>query len=846
MLRFFLSVLLLLTFILNFKASTIDSLEQALNRPEDTAKVKILVRLAHLYSESAVETAFIKADQAFSLSKKLKYVNGEVGALEAMGYVYLMRDESAKALGKYREAMSIANDNSLTDSIYNIYNNLGDVYSYNGVHDTSNQYYNEALQMAHKLGKKGYEIMPLISIASSYYYQSKMDKALEYFLNAMKIAEELDKKPAIAQCLVNIGNIYYQQEEYTNALRFYEEALSINEQIKNKEEIALCFNNIGNIRRKNKDYDRALDFYLKALQIKEELKDKGGIENTLGNIGNVYLLKKDYDNSIEFYSRALKLSTEEGNKGGIAKSTINIGNLYALKNENDKALDYLVKGLAIAAAIGEKKYLQTGYEDLADVYAKKGEYKLAFENHKLFSEVKDSLLNEQKSKNIAELQTKYETEKKENQIKLQQSELGKQAIIRNAFIAGCVLLLLIVFLAYNRYRIKKKGNELLTAINAELDVLSLVAREAHNGVMICNGDGTILFANHGIYRMLGYTLEDIKTVFGIRLQDFSHNPAITESIKEMMDKKHPVYYESLNTTREGKKLWVATTLTPIVKEHGEIDKIVVIDVDIHDNKLKSLKIEDQSIEIQKSINYARRIQEALLPDIEDITADLPDSFVLFKPKDVVSGDFYWFKEWNNSYVIAAIDCTGHGVPGAFMSVMAQNILSQMVSISVINRPGYILENLHETVRYSLKQHKTDSNSRDGMDVAMCKISKDKKTLEYAGAMRPLYHVRNGVLTEIKGDKHAIGGHQSEERRKFTTHTVPLEKGDCIYIFSDGYADQFGGPEGKKFMTKRMKDVLVSVSNRPAAEQKEFMNKTVEEWRGGLEQIDDILLVGIRF
>ncbi|MBI2271830.1 MAG: tetratricopeptide repeat protein [Bacteroidetes bacterium] len=838
-------VILLSSFISLSQTSKTDSLEQALFTANDTSKVKLLIRLCEAYTENTPETALIRGENALSLSKELKYSYGETNALNALASVYYSRGEENKALDFYKRALLLAQSNSFKNNVYDIYSNIAYIYFVKENYDTAHVFYNSALQIARESENKPSEIAALNSVAGLFYYQSKYDKALENYLDALKISESINNKEGIALCYMGIGNVFNAQKEYDKALRFYGDALSANEAINEKSEIANCLNNIGTVYEEKKEYDKALNYYQRALMLKEELKDKSGIENSLSNIGNVYLQINNYDKGIEYYSRAIKLSEENDNKSGLAQGYFNLGNLYAKKNDHETALLYLNKGLVFAKETGRKDFLKSCYEELADVYSKKGDYKLAFENHKLFANVKDTIYNEQSSKNVAEMQTKYETEKKEKEIALQRSELSKQAIVRNSLIAGVLLVLLIAFLTYNRYRIKKKGNELLTAINAELDVLSLVARETHNGVMICDGDGTFLYMNHGIYRLFGYTFDEIKSVFGTRLQDFSHNPTIDDMIREAIEKKTPVYYESLNTTKAGNKLWIATTLTPIKNDKGNVDKIVVIDVDIHDNKLKSLKIEDQSVEIQKSINYAKQIQEALLPDMDTIIEGLPGAFVVYKPKDVVSGDFYWYADWNNSHVIAAIDCTGHGVPGAFMSVMAHNILSQMISVSVINRPGYVLENLHEIVRASLKQHKIDSTSRDGMDIAMCRISNDKKTLEFAGAMRPIYHVRNGILNEIKGDKYAIGGYQSEGIRKFTTHKMELEKGDCIYLCSDGYADQFGGPEGKKFMTKRLKELLVSISPLSASKQKATLEKSFTDWKADKEQIDDILVIGVK-
>ena len=258
-------------------------------------------------------------------------------------------------------------------------------------------------------------------------------------------------------------------------------------------------------------------------------------------------------------------------------------------------------------------------------------------------------------------------------------------------------------------------------------------------------------------------------------------------------------------------------------------------------------IEQKNKDITDSINYAKKIQEAILPDTVDIRNAFPESFVLFKPKDIVSGDFYWFNEVNDKEaVITAIDCTGHGVPGAFMSMIGNEILNQTIIEKGITKPSDILNNMHEGVRFALKQSSQNVRAKDGMDLALCKITKgDQPKLEYAGANNPLFLIKNGELIKVKPDKFPIGGEQREERREFTNNEIDVSKGDVFYIFSDGYVDQFGGPKNKKFMTARFKDLLLEVHQKEMAEQAEILEKTIEQWKGEYDQIDDICVIGVR-
>lgn len=253
-------------------------------------------------------------------------------------------------------------------------------------------------------------------------------------------------------------------------------------------------------------------------------------------------------------------------------------------------------------------------------------------------------------------------------------------------------------------------------------------------------------------------------------------------------------------------------------------------------------IEEKNKDITDSINYAKRIQDAILPEQSLLSTLFHDSFVLFKPKDIVSGDFYWFAEFNDKKIIAVADCTGHGVPGALMSMIGCNILNKLILEDGLSQPDLILNELNEEVRKALKQKESVSETRDGMDIVIISITGNN--LQYAGAHRPLYYITNNQLQEIKADKYSIGGIQQEENRLFTNHTLPLQKGDKIYLSSDGFADQFGGESGKKLMTKNFKGLLQNIQNDTMETQKIFLKSTIEKWQGSREQVDDILVIGI--
>ncbi|OJJ14273.1 hypothetical protein BKI52_43090 [marine bacterium AO1-C] len=255
------------------------------------------------------------------------------------------------------------------------------------------------------------------------------------------------------------------------------------------------------------------------------------------------------------------------------------------------------------------------------------------------------------------------------------------------------------------------------------------------------------------------------------------------------------------------------------------------------------KLEEKNTHITASISYAQRIQQAILPPIKDIQAALPDSFILFRPRDIVSGDFYWFKEIDDKIFISAVDCTGHGVPGAFMSMIGNELLHKIVTDFGITEVDQILGKLNESVRKALQQDET--NNRDGMDMTMVGIHKQTSAIEFAGAKNPIYYVQNGEMHQIKGDKTPIGGMKIKRQDTYTKHLIDVSQPTTFYLFSDGFQDQFGGPNNKRFMTKQFRELLLSIHSQPMDTQKQLLEQALEDWMQEEEQLDDILVIGVR-
>jgi len=278
-------------------------------------------------------------------------------------------------------------------------------------------------------------------------------------------------------------------------------------------------------------------------------------------------------------------------------------------------------------------------------------------------------------------------------------------------------------------------------------------------------------------------------------------------------------------------------------------KRINTELQLQKNEIEQQKnlIEQKNCEITDSINYARKIQDNILLPESKLKQWLPQMFVYFKPKDIVSGDFYWFSKFENKYVITAIDCTGHGVPGAFLSMVGNTLLHEIVNIKHVFKPDVILTMLHTGIRLALNQSSEDSDSEDGMDMSLCTVDAKLHRFQFAGAKNNLYVVQGDKLKILKANYYSIGGRQlrPDMQIEFTCYDFMYDDNTSIYMFSDGYLDQFGGDDNEKFNTQRFREMILNNRNLPMEEQKDVLAKTMDKWKGNRQQIDDFLVLGVK-
>jgi PAS domain S-box-containing protein len=374
--------------------------------------------------------------------------------------------------------------------------------------------------------------------------------------------------------------------------------------------------------------------------------------------------------------------------------------------------------------------------------------------------------------------------------------------------------------------------------------------------------------------MIGYDYQEFIEHFGGSLSEISSKPDIEKVLEEIIREKKSYSHDSSYITKNGTLLWTSSTITPVFEEGGELNKIVTVYNDITELKIAEEHIREKNEEITDSIRYAEGIQAAMMPREEEVAALLPDSFVLFKPKDIVSGDFYWMTEKNGRVLYVAADCTGHGVPGAFMSMIGASLLNEVVNEKGITKPSDIFHEVRAGIITALKQTGELGKQKDGMDATLISLSRngsdDFSDMELALANNPVFIIRTGnkavndngedlepvleqddlKMYQIKADKQPVGFQDNQQ--PYTHHKVLLEKGDMIYAFSDGYQDQFGGKKGKKFMIKRQKQLFMDIQAKPTLEQKQLLDDKIEKWKANpaqpeppAEQVDDILIIGVR-
>jgi tetratricopeptide (TPR) repeat protein len=574
-------------------------------------------------------------------------------------------------------------------------------------------------------------------------YMGKYAKGMEYYFSGLAIEEKLKVQHYVHWFYSNIGNLYLDQKNYQKALEYSLKALKGEIKVKDKEALLNTSANLGQIYSSMGKNDSALHYYNLALTTSHETNDGFGIANALVNMAILYTKLKEYNKATDFSLKGSKLCVANGFTDLYVYSLSNLGTINRALKKYDVAENYFQEAVNIAKKINSKILIRESYLSLASLYEEQQDFKKSYDYYKLYSDTKDSLLNQENSKLITEMNTKYTTEKKEKEIELlkktediqtleltkRKNELENQRTISLSIFGGFILLMLVAILLFSRYQLKKKANNQL----------------------------------QGAFNLI---------------------------------------------------------------------------------EEKNALIERSNLMITDSITYAKRIQDAVLPDPEDLSKLLSEEFFIFyKPAQIVSGDFYWCASQNSKTIFVVADCTGHGVPGAFMSMIGNTLLNEIVNEQKITSTKKIAELLDKKIIHALHQH-SGTDQYDGMDISICCIDKLNKEISFTGAHHTMY-VYNGGLKKIKGDPYSIGGAQHQEFKTFSAQTIAFEENLKLYFLTDGYCDQSGGSSNKRFNSNKFEKILSEIQDLKMQEQKETLEFAFEDWKGSTKQRDDILVAGIK-
>ena len=614
---------------------------------------------------------------------------------------------------------------------------------------------------------------------------------------------------------VAILNQLYQELTITDPLqakKYAEEALGISEKINYVTGIANSSYNVGNFYYSQGAFTQALEFFNQSVRYKEKLGNKIQISRAYNKLGNLYVRKGDKKLALDYYKKSLALSKEIGYNKGVVTSFTNLGNFFNSKDNEDydKALDYHLQAIQVEG-VPDKKVLSYNYNRIGDLYLQKSDYSNALRYYRQqllvartdgdedemlkayqgISEVYAKRNDYQKAYEYYQLyaKTKERIKQRQNNEKLKQLQ--------------------------NRFNAQRKQNWKDRLISEQQEILNENSRKLQNRLLL----GGIIIISVVLFFLVFLYRSNLKT----------------QRVNQLLQKKSKELEEK------------GARLTDQIEQNKANEEAIHRQKRTLEQALD--EIERKNKNITASINYAKRIQESMLPFNDEITKYIPNHFIFFKPRDIVSGDFYYFNTKDEKIIIAEVDCTGHGVPGAIMSMLGNDYLNQIINLQGITSPDLVLNELHKNIRTTLKQDETEN--RDGMDIALIVIDPTTKTIEFAGASSPLTIVQNGEMDILLSSELPIGGFQKDKERIFTKHTISYEQPITFYVFSDGFQDQFGGPKGRRFAKKKLRKLLYEIHEQPMTEQKKLLDNTLKDWmydpkhKREHKQIDDILVIGVR-
>lgn len=654
---------------------------------------------------------------------------------------------------------------------------------------------------------KDYYLLDNISIEEySKDDQATIEHAMNKYHNAEHDSDRLNAIEIITENLMHEDWEKYNELVYSMGTELLKKTLPV--KIKKRYEVTLAraINNKGVIYHQKGNIPEAIKFFHKSLAYQEKLGNKSGVAASLNNIGAIYNNQGNEDKALEYLLKALDIRKEIGGHKGIAQSLNNVGSIYYKMTDYPKAMSYYKKSLSHYEKIGNKEGMAYTLSNMGNIYDTQNltiGLKYHLKSLKLRQEIGDKRGESYALFNIGE-------------------SYFDRGEINSALKYGKASYAL------------SKGMKYPDNIQRAANLLSRIYKKL--------GQFEKGWNFYEEYVFLKDSIQDEKNKQIAVDQEAKYNYEKEKAIREAEYKKNLEISHEKEQTQKVISWSVAFGLILVLIFSYMIFsrlKLTRKQKSIIEQQKKLVDVKNQ--EITDSITYAKRIQDAILPSKQLLEENLNESFVFYQPKDIVAGDFYWLEPIKNGVLLAAADCTGHGVPGAMVSVVCNNALERAVREFNLIDTGAILDKVSELV--ATKFNTNENNVRDGMDIALCKIDFKSKTLDFSGANNPLYIVRNGTLIETKGDKQPIG--KAYDIKPFNTHKIQLLPGDTIYTLSDGYPDQFGGEKGKKFKYQQFKNFILSIQEYRMEKQRELIDEKFNSWKGNLEQIDDVLVIGVK-
>jgi tetratricopeptide (TPR) repeat protein/serine phosphatase RsbU (regulator of sigma subunit) len=763
------------------------------------------------WSQGQHDSALSQAQTALRIFQEKKRSDYEGKTYHLIGVIHRAQGQYAKALEAFQKALAIRERIGDQQGIASSYNNIGIIHAKQGRYAEALESYQKTLTIFEYIGDQQGIATCHNNIGDIHRAQGRYAEALEAYQKALTIHERIGNLWEIAICHNNIGVIHYDQGQYAEALEAYQKALTIRERIGDQQGLADCYNNIGNIHKAQGRYAEALEAYQKALTIYERIGDLQGIATSYNNIGTIHADRGRYAEALEAYQKALAIRERIGNQQGIAACHNKIGNIHKAQGRYAEALEAYQKALAIQERINDQRGIALSYTSIGTLYQAQGLYAIARSYFQKALPIAQSLGLQDDLDDIY--------------FNLAQTDSALAA-------SGLTHLWKSAYLHHRLHTAYKDSVRNEASIRKQAQLESQYEYDKKTALLKAEQEKERALAAAQLRQretqrnlsLLALSIALIGLItFAILYRKIRQQRDLIQKQSDEIQQKNLAleqYNAELKSTNQA------------LEESNRI---------IH-QQAKTLS--EKNEEILDSIRYAERIQRAILPSAEKWQRLLPESFLFYKPRDIVAGDFYWLEETERYIFLGVADATGHGVPGAFVSIVCANALHKAVLEEGLESPAEILWRVREVVVSQLTQ--AGEKVKDGMDIALIRFAKgDQSRAVFAGANRPLWIVSAEGLLEVAGTRQPIG--YVEEPKPF--EEVELMLGSrapaMVYAFTDGIVDQMGGPKGRKLLPKGLREWLLSLWNQPVAKQAESLTALFETWRGEHHQIDDMTIVGVR-